>query len=119
MFERLSRSKKVCNPFKNIASIVEASQEVVNLQEVSDEGVAQNRLALFIEHLTTAELDAFDSACKTYGNRTVRQFILNSNINANVINTLVDVDNQDDLVLLTLATLRAQFAIYSVNLDAT
>ena len=122
MFGFFTSNKNVKNPFEKISNVVDGTLETIDMITVSSCPVLRGRLKFFLEHLTTVEHTAYEKAVKTFGEGTVKRFLVgtvNIDKRPNVIETLIargQVGN--DTSLLELSDLKHSFNIYVINLEA-
>lgn len=122
MFGFFSSKKDTRNPFEKISHVIDGTLETIEMLTVSDDPVVRGRLKFFLEHLDSIETIAYNKAVKTFGEGTVKRFLvgsINTNKTANVIETLISRGQVgDDTSLLELSDLKYRFDVYVVNLEA-
>lgn len=122
MFGFFASKKEVKNPFEEIAYVVDGTLETIDMVTVSTCPVLRGRLKFFLEHLNTIETVAYNKAVKTFGEGTVKRFLVgtvNLDKRPNVIETLIARGQiGDDTSLLELSDLKHSFDVYVINLEA-
>lgn len=122
MFGFFTSKKEVKNPFEKISNVIDGTLETIDMVTVSTCPVVRGRLKFFLEHLNTIETIAYEKAVKTFGEGTVKRFLIgtvNLDKKPNVIETLIARGQiGDDTSLLEMSDLKHSFNIYVVNLDA-
>ena len=122
MFGLFSSKKDQSNPLAESHS--QGRLKVLEIQQLGSDPVTRSRLGLFINTLSVVNKQAYNACVKTYGEGTVKRFIMADAIapeerKANVIETLVaQGGSADDILLQTMASIKDGFNTYNKNLDA-
>ena len=122
MFGLFSSKKDQSNPLAETHS--QGRLKVLEIQQLGSDPVTRSRLGLFINTLSVVDKQAYNACVKTYGEGTVKRFIMADAIapeerKANVIETLVaQGGSADDILLQTMVSIKDGFNTYNKNLDA-
>ncbi len=122
MFGLFSSKKDQSNPLAETHS--QGRLKVLEIQQLGSDPVTRSRLGLFINTLSVVDKQAYNACIKTYGEGTVKRFIMADAIapeerKANVIETLVaQGGSADDILLQTMVSIKDGFNTYNKNLDA-
>lgn len=123
MFGLFSSDKNV-NPMDESITHAKGTLKVLEIQQLGGDPVSRSRLGLFINTLSVIDRQAYNACVKTYGEGTVKRFIMADALppeerKANVIETLVARGQLSaDDILLQLSELKDGFNTYNKNLDA-
>ena len=117
----LFSSDKTVNPMDESNTNSKGTLKVLEIQQLGGDPVSRSRLGLFIETLSVIDRQTYNACVKTYGEGTVKRFIMADAVapeerKANVIETLL-AQSADD-ILLQLSELKDGFNTYNKNLDA-
>lgn len=123
MFGLFSSKKDQSNPLAESITHSQGRLKVLEIQQLGGDPVTRSRLGLFIETLSVDDRRAYNSCVKTYGEGTVKRFIMADAVppeerKANVIETLVAQGLSSDDILLQLNDLKEGFNTYNKSLDA-
>lgn len=119
----LFSSDKTVNPMDESNTNSKGTLKVLEIQQLGGDPVSRSRLGLFIKTLSVIDRQTYNACVKTYGEGTVKRFIMADVIapeerKANVIETLVAQGGSADDILLQLSELKDGFNTYNKNLDA-
>lgn len=124
MFGLFSSKKDQSNPLAESVTHSQGRLKVLEIQQLGGNPVTRSRLGLFIKTLSVDDRQTYNSCVKTYGEGTVKRFIMSDAIapeerKANVIADLLTQGGifADD-ILLQLSELKDGFNTYNKNLDA-
>ena len=124
LFSSDKSDKKAVNPFDESITYSQGRLKVLEIQQIGSDPITRNRLSLFIKTLSVIDKQAYNTCVKTYGEGTVKRFIIADTLEpeekrANVIETLIARGQLSvDDILLQLSELKDGFDIYNKNLDA-
>ena len=124
MFGLFSSKKDQSNPLDELLPHSQGRLKVLEIQQLGSDPVTRSRLGLFINTLSVVDKQAYNACVKTYGEGTVKRFIMADAIapeerKANVIETLVaQGGSADDILLQTMVSIKDGFNTYNKNLDA-
>lgn len=120
----LFSSDKDANPMHESNTNSKGTLKVLEIQQLGGDPVSRSRLGLFINTLSVVDRQTYNCCVKTYGEGTVKRFIMADAIapeerKANVIADLLTQGGifADD-ILLRLNDLKEGFNTYNKNLDA-
>ena len=124
MFGLFSSKKDQSNPLAESVTHSQGRLKVLEIQQLGADPVTRSRLGLFIKTLSVDDRQTYNSCVKTYGEGTVKRFIMADVVppeerKANVIADLLTQGGifADD-ILLQISELKDGFNTYNKNLDA-